>query len=38
VNFTGRDIQKRYDRPAVLGQFRTVKPPRVMQFALRYEW
>ena len=38
VNFTQRNIQRRYDRPAVLGQYRFTEAPRVMQFALRYEF
>ena len=36
--FRLRDIQRRFDRPAVLGQYRFTEPPRVMQFALRYEF
>jgi hypothetical protein len=38
VNFTLQNLQRRYDRPAVLGQYRFTEPPRVMQFALRYEF
>lgn len=38
VNFTGTGMQMRYDRPAVLGQYRNTSDPRVMQFALRYEF
>ena len=38
VNFTLRDFQRRFDRPNVLGQYRFTEPPRVMQFALRYEF
>ena len=38
VNFTLRDFQRRYDRPAVLGQYRFTEAPRIMQFALRYEF
>ena len=38
VNFTGRGMQLRYDRPAVLGQYRNAGDPRTMQFALRYEF
>ncbi len=38
VNFSLSQIQRRYDRPAVLGQYRNVESPRVMQFALRYEF
>jgi hypothetical protein len=38
VNFSLQDLQQRYDRPAVLGQYRYSEPPRVMQFALRYEF
>lgn len=38
VNFTQRDIQRRFDRPNVLGQYRFSTPPRIMQFALRYEF
>ncbi|MCB1021374.1 MAG: carboxypeptidase regulatory-like domain-containing protein [Acidobacteria bacterium] len=38
VNFTGRGMQLRYDRPAVLGQYRNTSDPRIMQFALRYEF
>lgn len=38
VNFTGEDMQLRFDRPAVLGQYRSAGDPRIMQFALRYEF
>jgi hypothetical protein len=38
VNFSLRNLQQRYDRPAVLGQYRYTEAPRVMQFALRYEF
>ena len=38
VNFTRRNLQRRYDRPAVLGQYRFAESPRIMQFALRYEF
>ena len=38
VNFTQRNLQRRYDRPAVLGQYRFTESPRIMQFALRYEF
>ncbi len=38
VNFTGRSMQLRFDRPAVLGQYRNTSDPRIMQFALRYEF
>ena len=38
VNFTQRNLQRRYDRPAVLGQYRFTDSPRIMQFALRYEF
>ena len=38
TNFTQRQIQRRFDRPNVLGQYRFTTPPRVMQFALRYEF
>ncbi len=38
VNFTGQNMQLRYDRPAVLGQYRNTTDPRIMQFALRYEF
>lgn len=37
-NFTQQDIQRRFDRPNVLGQYRNSTAPRVMQFALRYEF
>ena len=38
VNFTQRDLQRRYDRPEILGQYRFAESPRIMQFALRYEF
>ena len=38
VNFTQRNLQRRYDRPAVLGQYRFAESPRIVQFALRYEF
>lgn len=38
VNFTQRNLQRRFDRPAVLGQYRFTESPRIMQFALRYEF
>ena len=38
VNLTQRNLQRRYDRPAVLGQYRFTESPRIMQFALRYEF
>ena len=38
VNFTQRNLQRRYDRPAVLGQYRFTESPRIMQFAMRYEF
>lgn len=38
VNFTQRNLQRSYDRPAVLGQYRFAESPRIMQFALRYEF
>jgi hypothetical protein len=38
VNFTQRNLQRRYDRPAVLGQYRFTESPRIMRFALRYEF
>ena len=38
VNFIQRNLQRRYDRPAILGQYRSAESPRIMQFALRYEF
>lgn len=38
TNFSLRGLQRRYDRPAVLGQYRNTESPRVVQFALRYEF
>lgn len=38
VNFTGEDMNLRFDRPAVLGQYQNTSDPRIMQFALRYEF
>jgi hypothetical protein len=38
TNFSFRGLQQRYDRPAVLGQYRNTESPRVVQFALRYEF
>ena len=38
VNFTQRNLQRRFDRPAVLGHYRFTESPRIMQFALRYEF
>ncbi len=38
VSFTQRNLQRRYDRPATLGQYRFAESPRIMQFALRYEF
>lgn len=38
TNFRTRSIQSRFDRPNVLGEYRTSGAPRVIQFALRYEF
>jgi len=38
VNFSANNISLRLDQPASFGQFTEVMPPRVMQFALRYEF
>ena len=38
VSFTQRNLQRRYDRPATLGQYRFAESARIMQFALRYEF
>ena len=38
ANFTQRGLQRRYDRPEILGQYRFAASPRIMQFALRYEF